>query len=200
MPNIVDRDQKIGHELHAAAVAEYADIMRLAGEILHQRLEFLDLARIAAGVKHEVAMLRLRAGPTDGTVDGNMASGDQHPRECLLVGDRQRAELNDDASALRIPRNDLGCRDHRLGRWQAGQDLLGLSQERGDMRGDDHARRRRLSPCLGGGIVADHAPAGGRQVACDGTAHDAEADDPHSTLHRVSPSGDHVHRSLASDH
>ena len=101
---------------------------------------------------------------------------------------------------MRFSRDDLGGRDYRLGRRQAGQNLLGLRQERRDILCDDNARHRCLRPSLGSCVIADDVPSGGHEVARDRASHDPEADAPHASPPRVPPSGDPLHRSLASDH
>src|SRR6201999_1957018 len=71
--DVVDRYQKVGDVFHLAAVAEGADVVDVAAEVLEHRLELLDLLGIAAGVEHQVASGGLRSGTAHRAIEHRVA-------------------------------------------------------------------------------------------------------------------------------
>ena len=109
--DVVDRDQQVGDELHLHAVAEAAEIMRLAREVGEQRHQAVDRLRVAARIDHEVLGARLRAGAAQRAIEHHVAGLAQHALGRRLVVEREGGKLRDDA-ARQFRRDDRldGCR------------------------------------------------------------------------------------------
>ena len=106
--DVVDRDQEVRHVFHAAAVAEFTEVVRGAGKGGKQRPQLADRLAVAAGIDHEVLGLGLRAGAADRAVQHDVAGLAQHAFGSDLVVDGKGAGFDDDprgnASHPRWPR------------------------------------------------------------------------------------------------
>jgi hypothetical protein len=171
--DVVHRDEQVGDELHPAAVAEFAEVMRRPGEGVEHRRHAAKGGLVAAGIDREVARHRLRPGAGDRAVQQGDAGGGEAVARRRLDRDRQGADLGDDEAGHRLCRKLGRGAVERLAARQAGQGESGAADRigRGCCRGDA------VEIACGVGVVAAHRIAGGEQVAGDRPAHDAEADD-----------------------
>ncbi len=182
--DIVDRDQEIGDELHAAAVAEGAEVVVLAREIGEEGPERRDSPGIAARIDDEVLDGGLRAGAAQGAVQRDVPGLAENPFHPELVVERERAGLDDDAPLDLRSGDLLRHLDHGPRMRQARDDGRRLPRDLGRVRRDLDAGIGQFRPPRRVHVETDHVPAGRREVPRHGAAHDAEADDA-DTLHLV---------------
>ncbi len=71
--DVVDGHQMVGDEFHPAAIAVFAEIGALPGEVGEQVLALRNGLAVAAGIDDEIANLRLRPGSAQRTIQRNMA-------------------------------------------------------------------------------------------------------------------------------
>ena len=102
--DVVDRDQEVGDIFHPAAVAEGADVVKLAREAGEHRLDLRHRFGIAAGVDHQIAGPRLRAGAAHRAIEHDVAGGAEHLLGLLLVLDREGRAFGDDPARQALPR------------------------------------------------------------------------------------------------
>ncbi len=175
--DVVDGDQEVRDIFHAAAVAEYAEVVRGAGETGEQRLELADRLAVAAGVDHEILGPGLRAGAADRTIEHHMAGLAQHAFGLDLVVDRERARFDDHARTHAGGDDLLRRLLERGGLGQTGDDGRHRGGERRHVGRDLHAGARQGAAASRVDVVAHDVPAGLDEVLRERAAHDAETDD-----------------------
>jgi hypothetical protein len=187
--DVVNRDQMVGDELHAAAVAERAEIGALFGKIGEQPRAPRNRSAVAAGIDHEITLPCLRAGTAQRTVERNVTCFRQDIFEAKLVGDGKRAEFDHDPR--RLAGMGDGARDilDGCGTGKAGQDDRRVARDLYDVGGDRDIRQRHLRAPRRVKVVADSPPSALDQVAGDRPSHDAEPDDSDNLAHGFVPAG-----------
>ena len=183
----MDRDQQIGDELHAAAVAERADMIMRAREALEHRDGALIGGLLARGVDREIAGARLGAGARQRTVEQYDPDFGQRVAAALLGGDGQGAGLQRDQPLASGGDQPVRAADHVVERGLAGQRQdreIGLGHRLGRACRGLAAEFRQRRHAGGVDIAPHHAEAGLQEVRRHGRSHDAEPDHANGLAHR----------------
>jgi len=183
--DVVNGDQMIGDKLHSAAITVISKIGTLLGKVGKQACTPRDSGFIAAGVDDEVSNRGLGAGSAEGAVERNMTCRLENGLETRLVSDGERTEFDDNTRWLNTPgnfrRNGMGG----TGVGQARHDRRCAGGDSACTIDDGHSGKRKLVPARRFGVESDDGPAALDEVARDGAAHDAEANDPHGAICHV---------------
>ncbi len=178
--NVVDRDQEIGDIFHLAAVAEGADVVKLAREAAEHRLDLRHRFGIAAGVDHQIARPRLGAGAAHRAIEHDVAGGAEHLLGLLLVVDREGRAFGDDPARQFCSCDLLSGGRQSLGLRQTGDDDGRSRGDRLGAAGDLDAGLGQFPAFCRVDVETDHSPSRRDKIARERAAHDAEADHAHS--------------------
>jgi len=175
--HIVDGDKEIGDVLHAAAVAEFAEVVKTAGESREHRAQFLDLGRTARGIDHEVFYLGLRAGAAHRTIEQDVTGLAQRCFGAGFIFERERGRL--DHTRARRPAFTMASTIEASARgWERLKMMVrawrATSPASAGISAPARASARRRATSMHNRITRQ--PAAMRFCAI-GAAHDAEADD-----------------------
>jgi hypothetical protein len=119
--DVVDRDQEIGPELEARAVAERPGVVAGAGEAVEDAAAALERALVAAGVNHDLLSHRLGAGAAERRIKHHDPDPLQGAPGRLLALERQGRALEQGRPRAAGPHQPLVTRDDVLERMDAGQ-------------------------------------------------------------------------------
>ncbi len=129
----MDRDEKIGDELHLRSGPEGAEMDRLAREVGEDAETTLAEILVAADIEHDIASRRLRAGAAYRRVK-HRDSGSGKPIEfTLLASERQGAELDERlARSSRSLKDAIDDRSQSVLSRETGQKQIRLFRRRLD--------------------------------------------------------------------
>jgi hypothetical protein len=88
------RNLVIGNEFHPTAIAERAEISALLSKVGEQIHALCNGIAVAAGIDHKIAILCLRAGSAQRTVQRYVAGFLQNGFEAKLVSDGESREFD----------------------------------------------------------------------------------------------------------
>jgi len=168
------RNQVIGNEFHPTAIAERAEISALLSKVGEQIHALCNGIAVAAGIDHKIAILCLRAGSAQRTVQRYVAGVLQDRFEAKLVSDGESREFDHNPPRLTGIGNCLRdildrCRPGKAGHddWRVACDLTRVT-------GDCDVGQRKFGSSCGVDIEADHAPSTIDEIAGDRASHDAK--------------------------
>lgn len=182
--DIVNRHEVVRDKFHLAAVAIGAEIYTLLGKVGKQAGAINDGGAVAARINDQIAILGLSAGAAQRAIQRQVSSLRQNALELKLIGNFQRAELDDNFGRLTGLRDFPG--DVVSGGWagKARHDHRRMPCKIVDAVNDDHliAQGFRLAGWIY--IESVNGPAALDEVAGNGATHDSESGDPDYSIHQ----------------